>query len=78
MNEIESKLTVSTFQIIVETCVHKKGMGYLEAIMWYCEENNVEIEAIAALIRKSEVIKSKLEAECEDQNMIQKQPRLPI
>lgn len=78
MNEIESKLTVSSFQTIVETCVHKKGMGYLEAIMWYCEENNVEIEAIAALIKKSEVIKSKLEAECEDQNMLQKQPRLPI
>jgi phage terminase small subunit len=46
--------------------------------MWYCEKYNIEIEAVASLIKKSEVIKAKLEAECEDQNMIQKKPRLPL
>jgi len=78
MIELDRKLTVNTFQTIIETCVHKKGMGYLEAIMWYCEENNVEVDAVASLIKKSDVIRSKLEAECEDMNIIQRQPRLPI
>jgi len=78
MIELDQKVTVNNFQIVIETCVHKRGMGYLEAIMWYCEENNVEIEAVASLIKKSDAIKAKLEAECEEQNMIQRQPRLPI
>lgn len=78
MIELDGKVTVNNFQIAIESCVHKKGMGYLEAIMWYCEENNVEIEAVASLIKKSDAIKAKLEAECEDQNMINKTPRLPV
>lgn len=78
MIELDPKVTVSNFQTMIETCVHKKGMGYLEAIMWYCEQHNVEIEAVAGLIKKSDAIKAKLEAECEEQNMIQRQPRLPI
>ena len=78
MMELEGKVTVNNFQTVIESCVHKKGMGYLEAIMWYCEENNIEIEAVASLIKKSDVIKAKLEAECEDQNMINKTPRLPV
>jgi hypothetical protein len=78
MMELDGKVTVNNFQTVIESCVHKKGMGYLEAIMWYCEENNVEIEAVASLIKKSDAIKAKLEAECEDQNMINKTPRLPV
>lgn len=78
MIELDARVTVNNFQTTIENCVHKQGMGYLEAVMWYCEKNNVEIEAVASLIRKSEVIKAKLEAECEDQNMIQKKPRLPV
>lgn len=78
MMELDPKVTVNNFQTVIETCVHKKGMGYLEAIMWYCEQHNIEIEAVAGLIKKSDAIKAKLEAECEEQNMIQRQPRLPI
>jgi hypothetical protein len=78
MIELDAKITVNNFQTTIESCVHKQGMGYLEAIMWYCEQYNIEIEAVAGLIKKSEAIKTKLEAECEDQNMIQRQPRLPV
>lgn len=78
MIDLDTRITVNTFQNTIELCVHKKKMGYLEAIMWYCEQHQVEIEAIAGLIKKSEVVKTKLEAECEDANMLQKQPRLPI
>lgn len=78
MIELDGKVTVNNFQLVIETCVHKKGMGYLEAIMWYCESNGIEIEAVATLIKKSEAIRVKLEAECEDHNMLQKQPKLPL
>ncbi len=78
MIDLDQRVTVNNFQTAIESCVHKKGMGYLEAIMWYCEQHNIEIEAVASLIKKSEAIKAKLEAECEDQNMIQRQPKLPV
>lgn len=78
MIELDGKVTVNNFQTTVESWVHKQGMGYLEAIMCYCEKHNIEIEAVASLIKKSESIKTKLEAECEDQNIIQKKPRLPV
>ncbi len=78
MIDLDQRVTVNTFQTAIESCVHKKGMGYLEAIMWYCEQHNIEIEAVASLIKKSEAIRTKLEAECEDQNMIQRQPKLPL
>ena len=78
MIDLDQRVTVNNFQTAIESCVHKKGMGYLEAIMWYCEQHSIEIEAVASLIKKSEAIRTKLEAECEDQNMIQRQPKLPL
>lgn len=78
MIDLDQRVTVNNFQTTIESCVHKKGMGYLEAIMFYCEQHNIEIEAVASLIKKSEAIRTKLEAECEDQNMIQRQPKLPL
>lgn len=78
MIDLDQRVTVNNFQTAIESCVHRKGMGYLEAIMWYCEQHNIEIEAVASLIKKSEAIRTKLEAECEDQNMIQRQPKLPL
>ena len=78
MIELSGKVSVNTFQTTIETWVHKKGMGYLEAIMFFCEENNVEIDAVANLIKKSDVIRTKLEAECEYNNILHKQPRLPV
>lgn len=78
MIDLNKKITVNNFQTVVESCVHTKGMGYLEAIMWYCEQNGMEVEAVVSLIKKSEAIKAKLQAECEENNVLQKQPKLPL
>jgi hypothetical protein len=78
MIELDNKLTVNSFQTSIETSVHKKGMGYLEAIMMFCEDTGVEIEAVITLVRKSDVIRAKLEAECENLNLVNRQPKLPI
>lgn len=78
MVELEKTLNANSFSQVIEQCVIERGMGYLEAIMWFCETNNIEIEAIAALLKKSDVIRMKLQAECEDANMIIKSARLPL
>lgn len=78
MVELEKTLNANNFSLAIEQCVLEKGMGYLEAIMWFCETNNVEIEAVASLLKKCDVIRLKLEAECENSNMITKSHRLPL
>jgi hypothetical protein len=54
------------------------GMGYLEAILSFCEENDMEPTAVGNLVKKSDVIKSKLEAECKDLNLLERTAKLPL
>ena len=57
MIELDSRVTVNKFQTTVENWVHKNGMGYLEAVMYFCEKNSIEIEAVVSLIKKSDAIR---------------------
>ena len=42
------------FSLIIEDVVKKhKGMSYVDAIVHYCEENDVEVESAGRLISKS-------------------------
>jgi hypothetical protein len=48
----------------------------IDAIVLYCEEKNIEIETAAALV--SPRMKSRIETEAMDSNMITKKARLPL
>ena len=57
MNElekvIESKfLTPSKFSLEIEKIVAEEEMNYIDAICYYCEINNFEIESVTKLISK--------------------------
>ncbi len=54
------------------------NVPYIEAIVHYCEVNNIEIEFIADLIKKNSVIVSQLQIEAEALNIIKKTDRLPL
>lgn len=77
LDKLEKKFDSNTFSMAVESKV-KKGMGYLEAIISFCEENDMEPTAIGNLVKKSDVIKSKLEAECRDMNLLERTAKLPL
>lgn len=53
-------------------------MEYIDAVVYWCERNNVEIEYAAALIKKDSVIMSHIQTEAENLNILKKTAKLPI
>jgi predicted metallopeptidase len=68
----------SDFVIEIEMIVKDKNCEYMDAIMIYCERNNMEVETVADIIKHNSILKSKLQYEAEVMNMMKKTSRLPI
>jgi hypothetical protein len=51
------------FSFKIEDIVYMKDVSYMDAVLLYCEENDVEIEVAASLI--SENIKAKIQIEAQ-------------
>ena len=67
------------FSLIIEKVVKdKRPITYMDAIIWYCEENNIEIETTSRLISKS--LKEKIQVEAMNANMLKmkKGGKLPV
>jgi hypothetical protein len=58
--------------------VQENGTSYLDAIIHHSECSGLEIEVIAEIVSRDELIKSKLEVEAENLNFIKRTSRLPI
>jgi hypothetical protein len=71
-----SVMTPKKFAIKIETIVAKGGVSYMDAILDYCEKNQMEPDAIAPLISKP--LKEKLEADARELNFLPKVATLPI
>jgi hypothetical protein len=71
-------LNVSRFSKIIEEVVIEKRIPYMDAIVWYCEKNEMEVEVAAKLLNG--IIKAKIEAEAIDLNFLStpKGSKLPI
>jgi len=69
-------MTTQKFSQMIEEIATKKRIPYMDAVVWYCEQENVEIEVAAKLINA--VIKSKIEAEAQELNFLPKVAKLPI
>lgn len=54
------------------------GVPYIDAIVEYSEQNNLEIEVLGEIIRRSPILKAKIYEEAEDLNLVEKTVRLPI
>lgn len=69
-------MTKQKFSELIEDLVKEKEITYLEAITWYCEKFEFEIETAAKLV--SPKIRAHLELEAQDLNYIEKHARLPM
>lgn len=49
-----------------------QGVPYIDALVDYAERNNVEIETIAQIIKKSSILKEKVRTEAVDLKMVRK------
>jgi hypothetical protein len=77
---IELKIkTPSQFALEIEMVVKEKKIDYLDAVMYYVEKNNIEVETAASLIKSSQILKGKIAAEAEQLRLLKtKSARLPI
>lgn len=74
-----SKVTSSSnFSLEIEELVTKHNITYMDAIILFCEKNNVEIESIASLVKNNSKVKFKLQEEAESLNFLPKTAKLPI
>ena len=73
LSKVKSK---KIFSLGVEKLVIKLECSYLDGIMHYCEENDVDFDIVPKLLSK--IIKEKLKAEAINLNFLPKVGILPI
>ena len=67
------------FSLIIEGVVKdKKPITYMDAIIWYCEQNKIEVESVGRLISKA--LKEKIQVEASKANLIkiEQTGKLPV
>ena len=74
----EKFLCQNKFTSDIEQLVLQSDLNYIEAIISYCEEKNIEFESVGKLISKP--LKDKLKAEATEFNYLKRTSRskLPI
>ena len=71
----------NTFAVDIETLRSEKQMDYIDAVVLWCEQRNLDIEYAATLIKKDTIIKTKIQIEAEFLNALKKNKKsaqLPI
>ena len=70
-------ITPSKFALLIEDYVKDKKMSYMEAVVLYCEENNIDPGSVKPLVNKH--LKEKIAYEAQSLNMLKdKTAKLPI
>ena len=62
----------------IESLCRERNIEYIDAIVFWCEKNKLEVETAAYWIRKDPTMKAKIQAEAENLNFIKRGARLPI
>lgn len=65
------------FNLDIEEIVLEKGLNYIEAVVYYCEKNDIEVEVAAKMINRN--TKEKLQANANTLNLLVDKTRsLPL
>jgi len=56
----------------------RSGSDIIDAVVHVCSKYNIDIETAASLIKKDAALKSKLQIEAENMNILKRSARLPI
>lgn len=74
--EMIELMTSQKFSILIEEAVKEHRLSYMDAIVWWCEKHEMEIEVAAKLI--GSVLKEKIRYEAQELHFLEKPNRLPI
>jgi hypothetical protein len=56
------------FSLKIESIVKEKRISHMEAVIWYCEQNDIDTGTVSPLISKS--LKEKIQVEATDLKML--------
>jgi hypothetical protein len=69
--------TANEFSLYIEQLVTSKRLSYMEAVISYCEDADIDVESVKSLINKS--LKEKIQCEAEELNYFKrKSGKLPL
>jgi len=68
--------TPKTFSMEIENIVKNKNISHMEAVLWYCEQQEIEPDSVKPLITKG--LKGKIEANARELNFLPRQAQLPV
>ena len=68
-------LSPQDFTITIEHIKKSKNMTYMDAIQYFCEQNNIELETVGKLVQGA--LKSKVREEAENLHFLPKPTRIP-
>ena len=63
------------FSLKIENIVKEKRISYMDAVLWYCEQNDIDPGTVSPLISKS--LKEKIQVEATNLRML-KLPRCGV
>lgn len=78
MPQVHLPKKLSNFSAAIRALCVEKQMEYIDAVVHWCEVNGVEVEMAAALVQKDPVMKSLIQNEAENLNILKKTAKLPI
>ena len=68
--------TPKIFALKIEDIVKEKRITHMEAVLWYCSDQEIEPDSVKGLISKP--LKQKLEANARELNFLPRQAQLPV
>lgn len=72
------KSQVFRFLREIEAICKKDKIRYMDAVVYFCEQNNIEIESMADIICNNALLLSRIQEEAEQMNYLEKTTRLPL
>ena len=69
----KSAVTVEILVNYLNATLEKNGGDFIDAIVTFCERNDVEIETVASVIKSNSKLKAKLKASAQSLNLLAKE-----
>lgn len=63
---------------IIEDIVEEYDMNYIDAVIHYCETEDMDLETVAMTIAENSHLKARIQMDAEDLHYIKRTARLPI
>lgn len=76
--KIAKMINTDKFYKELDNLVRNHNISYIDAVVHYCNKNDIEIEVAASMIKSNYRIKSQVQYEGEELNFLPKSARLPV